>query len=77
MPVTNVFRGQTAISSGVGASGRVVGGVITVGDKVRIVPGDETATVRAIEQDGETVPWAVAGSAITAYLAGIDMVFIK
>jgi len=26
-----------------------------------------------LEQDGETVPWAVAGSAITAYLSGIEM----
>lgn len=72
MPLTNVFRGQTAISSGVAAAGRVIAGLVAVGDRVRIVPGDETASVRAIEQDGESVQWAVAGSSVTAYLAGID-----
>jgi hypothetical protein len=44
--VTNVFRGQTAISAGVGASGRVVGGLLSVGDRVHIVPGDESAVIR-------------------------------
>ncbi|CAO1617504.1 unnamed protein product [Sympodiomycopsis kandeliae] len=76
LPLTNVFRGQTAISSGVAAAGRVTSGLIAVGDRVRVVPGDETATVRAIEQDAESVPWAVAGSSVTAYLAGIDEIHL-
>lgn len=76
MPLTNVFRGQTAISSGVGAAGRVLSGLVAVGDRVRVVPGEETATVRAIEQDGESVPWAVAGASVTAYLSGIDEIHL-
>lgn len=76
LPLTNVFRGQTAISSGVAAAGRVISGLIAVGDRIRVVPGDESATIRAIEQDGESVPWAVAGASVTAYLAGIDEIHL-
>lgn len=76
LPLTNVFRGQTAISSGVAAAGRVISGLVAVGDRVRVVPGDETAVVRAIEQDAESVPWAVAGSSVTAYLSGIDEIHL-
>lgn len=76
MPLTNVFRGQTAIASGVAAAGRVLSGLVAVGDKLRVVPGDESATVRAIEQDNESVPWAVAGGSVTVYLAGIDEIHL-
>lgn len=76
MPLTNVFRGQTAISSGLVAAGRVVSGLVAIGDRLLVVPGDETAMIRAIEQDGEGVPWAVAGSSVTVYLAGIDEIHL-
>lgn len=46
MPVTNVFRGQTAVASGVGVSGRIVSGVLQIGDRLRVVPGDESGVVR-------------------------------
>ena len=104
-PVSNVFKGLNAGISGVGASGRVVSGIVQLGDKIQIVPGDETGIVRgtslafiffnfpfllalqssrflkspsplspptAIEQDGETVPWAVAGASVTIYLSGVE-----
>ncbi|KDN43787.1 hypothetical protein K437DRAFT_225393 [Tilletiaria anomala UBC 951] len=77
MPVTNVFKGQTAIASGVGAAGRVISGIVQIGDRLRVVPGDETAIVRHIEQDGEPVPWAVAGANVTAYLSGIDQIHVN
>jgi elongation factor 1 alpha-like protein len=42
IPVNNVFRaGQAAISSGVGVSGRIITGVVSVGDRLSVVPGDE------------------------------------
>ena len=42
-----MFKGQTATSSGIGVSGRILSGVVQVGEKLRIVPGDETAVVRS------------------------------
>lgn len=78
MPITNVFKGgQTAISSGVGVSGRLVAGVLSIGDRLSVVPGDESGVVRAIDVDGESTPWAVAGSSVTVFLGGIDMIFIN
>ena len=77
IPVTNVFRGQTAIASGVGVSGRVASGVVQIGDRLRAVPGDESGIVRAIEVDEEPVPWAVAGANVTVYLTGLDQVQVK
>lgn len=76
LPITNAFRGQTAIASGVAAAGRILSGLVAVGDRVRCVPGEEVATVRAIEQDSESIPWAVAGSSVTVYLAGIDEIHL-
>ncbi|SPO36641.1 related to translation elongation factor HBS1 protein [Pseudozyma flocculosa] len=76
LPVTNVFKGQTAIASGVGVSGRVVSGIVQIGDRLRAVPGDESGIVRAIEVDSDSVPWAVAGNNVTVYLSNIDVIQI-
>ena len=49
-PVSNVFKsggGSGGLSGGLGVSGRLVSGVVQVGEKVRILPGDETAVVRS------------------------------
>lgn len=71
-PVTNVFRGQTAVSSGYAVSGTICSGLIQVGEVVRVVPGDESAIIKLIERDGETMLWAAAGSNVHLYLTGID-----
>lgn len=47
IPVSNVFKGQTAIASGVAVSGRLCSGIVQVGDRLRAVPGDEVANVRS------------------------------
>jgi elongation factor 1 alpha-like protein len=78
IPITNVFRaGQTAISSGIGVSGRLLTGVVSVGDRLCVVPGDESGIIKAIEYDNDSVPWAVAGSSVTIYLANIEINFIN
>lgn len=41
-PISNVFREQ----SGLAISGRVCGGVVQTGERLRIIPGDEYATVK-------------------------------
>ena len=42
-PISNVFKGQ---GSGTGVSGRICGGVVQVGERLRILPGDETGIVK-------------------------------
>lgn len=45
MPVSNVFKGQ---GSGTRVSGRLCAGVVQVGERVRILPGDESAVVKCM-----------------------------
>lgn len=42
-PIANVFKGQ---QSGIAVSGRICGGFVQVGERLRVLPGDETAVVR-------------------------------
>lgn len=47
LPISNVFKGQ---SSGIGVTGRICGGIIQVGERLRVLPGDETAVVRCKDE---------------------------
>ncbi|KAI0650147.1 EF Tu GTP binding domain-containing protein [Trametes meyenii] len=73
-PISNVFKGQT---SGISVSGRVCGGVIVAGERLRIIPGDESATVKAIDSDGDGIPWAGAGSNVNLTLTGVDPISLN
>ncbi|KAI0722989.1 hypothetical protein C8Q76DRAFT_793974 [Earliella scabrosa] len=73
-PISNVFKGST---SGIAVSGRVCGGIIVAGERLRIVPGDESATVKAIDSDGESLPWAGAGSNVNLTLTGVDPISLN
>ncbi|KAI0824664.1 EF Tu GTP binding domain-containing protein [Trametes gibbosa] len=73
-PISNVFKGQT---SGISVSGRVCGGIIVAGERLRIIPGDESATVKAIDSDGESLPWAGAGSNVNVTLTGVDPISLN
>lgn len=42
-PISNVYKGT---SSGTTVSGRLCGGVVQVGEKLSVLPGDETAVVK-------------------------------
>jgi elongation factor 1 alpha-like protein len=42
-PISNVFKSQ---GGSTGVTGRVCGGVVQVGDRLRILPGDETGIVK-------------------------------
>ncbi|KAL4075711.1 EF Tu GTP binding domain-containing protein [Scleroderma citrinum] len=74
IPISNVFKGQ---SSGTGISGRICGGVVQVGERVRVLPGDETAIIRSINIDENSVSWAAAGSNVTLYLTSIDPIHLN
>ena len=87
IPLSNVFKSH---GSGAAVSGRLCAGIVQVGEKLRILPGDETGVVKckslflsqclstdnfkAIEIDDVSVPWAAAGSNATLYLTAIDPV---
>ena len=43
-PISNVFKGQ---ASGTAVAGRVCSGLVQVGERLRVLPGDETAIVRS------------------------------
>lgn len=68
MPVSNVFKGGSVFSSGLGVSGRIVSGFVQVGEVMRPMPGDFYGVVKTIESEGETKPWAAAGANVTLYL---------
>lgn len=42
-PIANVFKGQ---SSSIAVTGRVCGGLVQVGERVRVLPGDDSALVK-------------------------------
>ncbi|KAJ6567175.1 P-loop containing nucleoside triphosphate hydrolase protein [Mycena vulgaris] len=69
IPISNIFKGQ---GSGTSVAGRLLSGVVQVGERLRILPGDETAIVKSIEVEEENVPWAVAGSNLTLALVSVD-----
>ncbi|KAF7331874.1 HBS1-like protein [Mycena kentingensis (nom. inval.)] len=68
-PIANIFKGQ---GSGTYVSGRLLCGVVQVGEKVRILPGDETGVIKSIEVEEENVAWASAGSNATLSLVAVD-----
>ncbi|THV05438.1 EF Tu GTP binding domain-containing protein [Dendrothele bispora CBS 962.96] len=74
IPISNVFRGQ---GSGTAVSGRLCSGVVQVGDRLNVLPGDESAVVKTIELEEENVPWVAAGSNVTINLTSIDPVHLN
>jgi len=70
-PISNVFKRQ---SGGAAVSGRLCGGIVQVGEKLRVLPGDETAIVKSIEFEENFVTWAASGSNVVLNLTSIDPV---
>ncbi|KAL3688674.1 hypothetical protein R1sor_014983 [Riccia sorocarpa] len=58
--------GQAALS------GKLESGAIRIGSKVLVMPTGETATVKAIEQDGRPINVALAGDSVDVGLTGVD-----
>ncbi|KNZ79571.1 HBS1-like protein [Termitomyces sp. J132] len=71
VPISNVFKSH---GSGAAVAGRLCGGVIQVGERLRILPGDEISVVKTIEVDDKNVLWAAAGTNVTLYLTSVDPV---
>ncbi|TFY69490.1 hypothetical protein EVJ58_g378 [Rhodofomes roseus] len=68
-PISNVFREQGA---GLGVAGRICGGVVQVGERLRILPGDGTAVIKSIMSDDKSLPWAIDGANVILYLTSVD-----
>ncbi|KAK0490672.1 EF Tu GTP binding domain-containing protein [Armillaria novae-zelandiae] len=73
LPISNVFKGQSA---GIGVTGRLCSGVVQVGERLRVLPGDETAAVKSIEVEEQSASWAMAGTNATLFLTGIDPIHL-
>ncbi|KAJ8522995.1 hypothetical protein ONZ45_g508 [Pleurotus djamor] len=69
IPVSNVFKGTGAST---GLSGRIIAGVVQVGERLQILPGDETGIVKQILVEDDSRPWAAAGSNVTLYITAVD-----
>eukprot|EP01018_Ginkgo_biloba_P020861 Gb_36048 [translate_table: standard] len=70
LPISEVMKSRTL--GQVAASGKLEGGAIRIGTKVLVMPTGETATIKAIEQDGEARTVAKAGDSVDIGLQGID-----
>jgi len=42
LPISNIFK--TRSMSGVYIAGRIAGGIVQIGEKVRVMPGDDSVT---------------------------------
>ncbi|KAI0761724.1 P-loop containing nucleoside triphosphate hydrolase protein [Irpex lacteus] len=73
-PISNVYKSQ---SSGTAVTGRICSGILQVGEKLRVLPGDETAIIKSIQAETESLQWAAAGSNVTLYLTAIDPVHLN
>jgi len=74
IPISNVLKSE---GSGTAVSGRLCSGVVQVGERLRILPGNETAIVRSIDIKEEYVPWAAAGSNATLCLTAVDPIHLS
>ncbi|KAI0698632.1 P-loop containing nucleoside triphosphate hydrolase protein [Cytidiella melzeri] len=73
-PISNVFKSQ---STGTAVTGRVCSGLVQVGERLRVLPGDETAIVKAIQAETENLQWAAAGFNVTIYLTSVDPIHLN
>ncbi|KAF9651276.1 hypothetical protein BDM02DRAFT_3091701 [Thelephora ganbajun] len=73
-PISNVFKGS---GSAVGVTGRVCAGAVQTGEKLRIVPGDESGIVKMISYEGDNIPWAAAGQTVTLYMTAVDPIHLN
>ncbi|KAJ2372078.1 hypothetical protein IW150_004296, partial [Coemansia sp. RSA 2607] len=74
LAVTDFFKGGAfGSSSSVSVSGRIAQGHVQVGEHVVVVPGGASGVVRAIDVDGASEEWAVAGDSVVVMIQDVDM----
>lgn len=69
--MTILDRWDTPVSP-VAVAGRLDAGSLQVGDALLVQPSGQKAYVKALELNGESVDWAVAGQHVVIYLSHVD-----
>ena len=75
LTISEVF--SSSPNNPVSVSGRIDAGAVQAGDRVKVLPGGATATVKSIEADGAPRDWAVAGQIAVLNLADVDRALLK
>jgi elongation factor 1 alpha-like protein len=73
LTVSEVVR-STLVSA---VSGRIEAGSVQVGDSLTIMPANQTALVKSIEEHDSSRDWAVAGQVVTLRLVQIDPQYVR
>ena len=71
LPISEVFN--SGIQSPLSLAGRVSSGCVQIGERVMVVPGNESAYVKNLQVNDEPVDWAAAGQNATLHLTDIDL----
>jgi selenocysteine-specific elongation factor len=69
LPVDRVF---SVAGAGTVVTGTAWSGVVTLGETVRIMPGNQTARVRGLESHGQATERSLPGARLAVALAGVD-----
>uniref|UniRef100_A0A8D0B237 HBS1-like protein n=1 Tax=Salvator merianae TaxID=96440 RepID=A0A8D0B237_SALMN len=72
--VSDVFKDQ---GSGFCVTGKIEAGYVQVGDRLLVMPPNETCTVKGIALHDEPVDWAAAGDHVILTLTGMDIIKIN
>ncbi|XP_067840949.1 HBS1-like protein isoform X3 [Heptranchias perlo] len=72
--VSDVFKDQ---GSGFSVTGKIEAGYVQTGDRVLVMPPNETCSVKGITLHGEPVDWAAAGDHVILTVTGVDIIKIN
>ncbi|XP_072558952.1 HBS1-like protein isoform X3 [Paramormyrops kingsleyae] len=72
--VSDVFKDQ---GSGFCVTGKVEAGYVQAGDRVLVMPPNETCTIKGIALHEEPIEWAAAGDHVSLTVTGMDIIKIN
>ncbi|XP_060705793.1 HBS1-like protein isoform X1 [Hemiscyllium ocellatum] len=72
--VADVFKDQ---GSGFSITGKIEAGYVQTGDRLLVMPPNETCTVKGIALHDEPLDWAAAGDHVTLTVTGVDIIKIN